>query len=116
MSRSHKHTPGYSSPARFYKFLARRKERHTSLDTIGYLSFPDDDPLISRSKRGFARMYSSWNIHDERYLASRWRRERWLRKLMENEEKAALRFGEDWREVPYGRHLYECWAHYCYWK
>ena len=116
MSRSHKHNPGYSSPVRNLKLLARRRERHTSMDTIGYLSNPDGDPLVSKAKRGFARLYSSWDIHDGRYLVSREYEDRWLKELMEDEEDAIMWFGENWREVPYDRYLYEYWARCCYWK
>ena len=116
MSRSHKHNTGYSYPARHLKLLARRKERHPSLDPIGYLSDPDGDPLISKSKRCFARLYSSWDIHDQRSLASREQEERWLKELMEDEKDAILWFGENWREVPFERFMYQYWARCCYWK
>lgn len=116
MSRSHKHNPGYSYPARHLKLLARRRERHTSLDTIGYLSNPDGDPLISKSKRGFVRLYNSWDIHDERILVPREHDERWLLEIMEDEKDAVSWFGENWREVPFERYLYQYWARCCYWK
>lgn len=116
MSRSHKHNPGYSYPARHPKRIARRKERYTSLDTIGYLSNSDDDPLISKSTRGFTRLYCSWYIHDGRCQVSRRSEEYWLREILENEEDAVLWFGENWRDVPYERYMYVYWARCCYWK
>lgn len=116
MSRSYKHNPGYVSQDSWAKRLAHRKERHSSLDTIGYLSYPERDPLVSNAKRGFARLYESWNIHDERFLRSRRCEELWLTAILEDEEKATWWLGENWRDVPYERHMYEYWARSYYWK
>jgi hypothetical protein len=116
MSRSYKHNPGYVSQNSSAKRFAHHKERRSSLDTIGYLSYPERDPLISMAKRGFSRVYSSWDIHDERFIRSRKREEHWLASIMENEEEATCWLGENWRDVPYERLMYEDWAHLCYWK
>ena len=72
--------------------------------------------VVGNFKRGFTRLYSSWDIHDERFLLLRDCEEHWLNAVLEDEEEATLWLGESWRDVPYERHMYEYWARCYYWK
>lgn len=115
MSRSYKHNPGCccTSTGHCHKSLARRRERRTALDTIGYLSEPDGDPLITCSKRRFARMYSSWEIHDGEYLM--------FRKYVERDYDLIARGIDElpfcfWPTITYKQYMYLNWARSCYWK
>lgn len=116
MSRSYKHNPGYccyTSTGHHLKHYATRRERRTALDTIGYLSEPERDPLISQSKRRFTRLYDSWEIHDGEYLKFRIYEERKYDRIVKGPKDP---YSFDWASVPYGRYMYYFWARDCYWK
>lgn len=116
MSRSYKHNPGYccyTSNNHRVKPLAARCARHTALDTIGYLSDEDGDPLIGKAKRSFTRAYRSREIHDGEFLRFREYAEREYREM---ELQGFEGWDEQWKDVPYKRCMYRLWAKSCHCK